>query len=74
MSVWILTTEYNQYDQHGEYFINVFADKPTRDQLFSEGVCPSEVDRVLNGGGWLPDERVRGGSMCWHLREQELTR
>lgn len=34
-SVWVLTTEYNDYDQHGEYFEAVFATKPTVKELAS---------------------------------------
>jgi len=33
MKVWILTSEYNDYDQHGEYFEAVFAQKPTLQQI-----------------------------------------
>lgn len=40
MNVWILTTEYNDYDQYGEYFLQAFASKPTPEQLVAEGVCP----------------------------------
>lgn len=27
-SCWVLTKEYNEYDQYGEYFICVFTEKP----------------------------------------------
>ena len=27
-SVWVLTEEFNDYDQHGEYLVAVFKDKP----------------------------------------------
>lgn len=33
MTIWVLTIEYNDYDQHGEYFIAVFSDRPTLDVL-----------------------------------------
>jgi len=69
MKVWVLTEEYNDYDQYGEYFINVFANKPTCDQLNDAGVSLPEVAHVLNGGGWI-NRYVE--HRCWHLREQEL--
>jgi hypothetical protein len=31
--VWILTEEYNDYDQHGEYFLAVFKKEPTEEDL-----------------------------------------
>lgn len=32
-SVWALTSEYNDYDQHGAYFEAVFSKKPTVEEL-----------------------------------------
>lgn len=32
-TVWILTSEYNDYDQHGAYFERVWKSKPTKEQL-----------------------------------------
>jgi hypothetical protein len=32
-TVWVLTTEHNDYDQHGEYFVAVFETKPTVKEL-----------------------------------------
>lgn len=52
MNVWILTSEYNDYDQHGEYFEAVFAEKPTALQI--QKVCEvNEIGakHILNGGG-----------------------
>jgi hypothetical protein len=31
--VWVLTTEYNDYDQHGEYLVAVFQEKPSVEAL-----------------------------------------
>ena len=31
--MWILTSEYNDYDQHGEYFEAAWLEKPTKEQL-----------------------------------------
>ena len=51
MKVWILTEEYNDYDQHGGYFVAVFKDKPTPEQLEAVGVGPTRINHVLTGGG-----------------------
>ena len=51
MKVWVLTSEYNEYDQHGEYFLAVFKNKPSRERL-SDIVRDDEVvDHLLNKGG-----------------------
>lgn len=31
--MWVLTREYNNYDQHGEYFVAAFKEKPTFAQM-----------------------------------------
>jgi hypothetical protein len=31
--VWIVTKAYNDYDQHGSYFVGVFNKKPDKQQL-----------------------------------------
>lgn len=31
--MWILLCEYNDYDQHGEYFLAAWPEKPTKDAL-----------------------------------------
>lgn len=59
--VWVLTFEVNDYDQHGEYFVDVFAEKPTIEQIIdsTKGYHPShDVAELLkfclhvqNGGG-----------------------
>lgn len=54
-SVWILTDEYNDYDQHGEYFCGVFFEKPTANELIEQGVHPAGVAHVLNGGGRITE-------------------
>lgn len=30
MKVWVLTSEVNDYDQHGDYFLAVFKNKPSK--------------------------------------------
>jgi hypothetical protein len=53
MKVWILTMEYDHYDQYGEYFIKAYANKPTREQLLvaEENINEENVDWILAGGG-----------------------
>jgi hypothetical protein len=55
--IWVLTEGYNDYDQHGEYFIHAWNHKPNKEELLEQGV---EVSRpktedylsfVLDGGG-----------------------
>jgi len=31
--MWVVTTEYNDYNQHGEYFLAAFSKKPSFKQL-----------------------------------------
>jgi hypothetical protein len=60
-SIWVLTEEYNDYDQHGEYFVHAWDHKPSRQELIECGVQRSRpkmndyVSYVLNGGGRLVD-------------------
>lgn len=69
-TVWILTSEYNDYDQHGEYFEAVFETKPTKEQLadvMDEYPHSVYVEHTLKGGGRLNNE------YCWYnLREREF--
>lgn len=55
---WILTSEYNEYDQQGDYFEAWFHHQPTKEDIagvlsayypfgIPEGLCR----HVLNGGG-----------------------
>lgn len=64
MKVWILTEEFNDYDQHGEYFVAVFAAKPTHQQLTTQEVPINRLRHVLNGGGRKDME-----DHWFHLRE-----
>lgn len=65
MKAWILTSEYNEYDQFGEYFIAWFKDKPTREMLAECGVPLDTVDHVHAGGGRSAHYEYR----WWHLRQ-----
>lgn len=56
MKVWVLTEEYNEYDQHGKYFLDVFLEKPHWTQLAAHGVPTNRLRHVLNGGGRVGHE------------------
>ena len=51
MKVWVLTSMFNDYDQHGEYLVGVFSNKPTREELANCGVMMTQFDKVLKHGG-----------------------
>ena len=55
-TAYVLTEEYNDYDQYGEYFVAVFATKPTHEQLTRVGVEQHRLKHVLDGGGRQRDE------------------
>ncbi len=75
--VWVLTYEVNDHDQHGEYFVAVFADKPTIEQLvdatghrqyFAElGELLKFLQHLQNGGGRRNREHI-----WYNLNEVEL--
>ncbi len=67
MSVWVLTKEFNEYDQFGEYFVAVFPDKPHHSQLTTYGVRQNRLKHTLEGGG-----RVGTEYEWFHLREIEF--
>lgn len=72
MKVWVLTSEFNDYDQHGEYFEGVYQNKPTRKQIkdalqLNDSVWAEKtVDLMLNGGGREGNDHV-----WYYLREVE---
>lgn len=68
MKIWILTSEYNEYDQYGEYFIEAFIIKPqSKDISKLIGVSKDVADHILNGGGRVDTEHV-----WYNLREREI--
>ncbi len=57
--MYILTTEYNQYDQYGEYAIAVFPNKPTKEQVekaVGDDITPETYQHILSGGGRIKYE------------------
>lgn len=68
MKIYILTSEFNDYDQYGEYFIKAFRDKPSVDYLIGYlNINEHVATHILNGGGRLDKEY-----MWYFLREVEL--
>ena len=47
---WVLTKEYNEYDQYGEYFVAIFKDKPHHTELTKLEVPTNRLRHVLKGG------------------------
>ena len=64
--VWVLTESYNDYDQHGNYFIKVWKNKPTEKELRDVGV-ENNIEHVLNGGG-----RVNYEDQWYYLTEEQV--
>lgn len=70
-SVWVLTSEYNDYNQYGEYFEAVFMLKPTLTQLLDLGLPEDYAQSCLDTGG----KRLRptaGTDQWWQLKEVDL--
>ena len=63
----VLTEEYNQYDQYGEYYLAVFKNKPTLEQLMKFDMNEQGAQHVLNGGG-----RQKYEDQWYNLREEDL--
>lgn len=65
-SIWVLTSEYNDYDQHGEYFEDLFVGKPTLEQI--QKCCQVNEEyasHILSGGG-----RVNYEDKWYNLRQE----
>ena len=67
-TIWILTSEFNSYDQYGEYFEMYWLKKPSFDVLKKalRSFYPTDetVQHILGGGG-----RKAYESTWFHLRE-----
>lgn len=72
MKIFVLTSVYNLYDQHGAYFIKAFATKPSAEEIkkaitteSSEFISDQTIDNLIkNGGGRMGTEDV-----WWYLEE-----
>jgi hypothetical protein len=49
-NVWLLTYEAKAYDQFGRYYEQLYAQKPTIQQLIESGVPEKECDYLLEHG------------------------
>lgn len=66
---WVLTQEFNDYDQHGAYFVAWFSTKPTVEKLQKVLNLNHEyAQHVYNGGGriewehqWYILQKVKEG-------------
>ena len=73
-SIWVLTEEYNDYDQHGEYFVHAWNHKPSIQDLLEQGVERSRpkmndyLAHVLNGGGRIIEGNYYDGQ--WYLLKE----
>lgn len=65
MTIWVLTTEHNAYDQYGAYFVHAWDHKPDREELeailkessYDGWQPPSDlVTHILDGGGRQKNE------------------
>jgi len=66
-TVWVLTEEYNEYNQNGEYFLHAWRSKPTATQLSKHVYYNNKgLNHVLNGGG-----REKWEDHWYHLKEVE---
>lgn len=79
-TVWVLTREHNDYDQHGCYFETVFAEKPSIQDLanyFKYGDADKSLGSVMDALEFLEHLRNGGGrrqyeNEWYHLEEVEL--
>ena len=66
MSLFILTEEYNEYDQHGSYYLRAWRDKPTVEQLLPYIDTRSTAARLLAVGGGR-----EGKEHSWYNLEEQ---
>lgn len=65
MEVWVLTEEVNDYNQYGEYFLAVFKEKPTLEDLMSFDIPEDYAQSCLDTGGsvYVLQRGVIGGGI-----------
>lgn len=71
MKVWVLTSEVNAYDQYGEYFEDVYKEKPTEDQISDKmgyKKDSKQVQNLMNKGS----SYVSGANGWYKLKQKEL--
>lgn len=72
--VWVLTTEYNDYDQHGEYLCCVWKTKPDIDQLAEFiGYASEEISNSVEKLRFLTHLEKGGGRVDREYQWYNLT-
>ena len=69
VQVWVLTKDYNAYDQYGSYYIKTFGHKPTLLELKAAGV--EHCEHVQSGGGRIGYEDEWYNLRCETIEIQE---
>ena len=74
--MFVLTSQHNDYDQHGEYFIAAWYELPEapeiaevlmKDAQIAESAIPSMVEHLLSGnGGGRREPRDENGKPLYH--------
>lgn len=47
-NIFVLVCEYNLYDQQGQYYLALFKDLPTEEQLIENGLSKYEASKLLS--------------------------
>ena len=71
MEVWVLTETVNDYNQYGDYFVAVFKEKPTLEELMSFDIPEDYARSCLDTGG----KRIRptvGSDWWWYLKSYKI--
>ena len=64
-TLWVIVQAFNAYDQHGDYFVAAFEDKPTVTQIqaLGSGLATRDVaDHLVSSGGGR-----RNSEYTWYL-------
>ena len=54
--MWILTEGYDDYDQHGKYFVKAWLNKPTLEQIMKLDISEIVALHILKGGGRIEND------------------
>lgn len=67
MQVYVLTRDINEYNQDGMYFVKVFANMPTLEQLEAAGVPIDQAKCLVRG-----EEYQKYAYECFYLNAEEI--
>lgn len=67
-TMWVLVASVNEYDQHGDYLVAAFTEKPTLERL-SPLLKNSIAAQQLIATGKFLDTPASGGRSCFELTE-----